>query len=405
MRAYGHWHLEERHAAEAAPAPTRAVRLEAGVWAEAGEHKSLRPLLHALQLLALAAAVTGRVPVVPSVPCSSRWIERHPMTHAGISDDYILQVHRHPPRPGHRRPNPNQEASCPCPSRVSRPSAPCRHPLPVDPPAAVASTRRHRRAPVPPGDGRQAVHTAHRLARLVLHRAYAGLGVRPTGAGGAPLGRPAAGECGGAADECIAPHRGVTARRLTPPSRLCLAQAVSGRRVGSRVARGACRRSDSRVGTRDETATLPGDAQRVDAPLRRATEATGKSPRLRPAALPRRRPIAEIRAAAPSPRYVPIAKTRACTRCCCRRFGLRATATLRRPAALTRSSPDSIGGGSRWRSVGRRSNFLSGSRKPRRRMSRSRRMCDAHVSRAQFEVVFMFFHSVQRSDGARLALY
>ena len=44
-------------------------------------------------MLALAAAVTGRVPVVPSVPCASKWLERHHMSVQGVTDDYVLQVY------------------------------------------------------------------------------------------------------------------------------------------------------------------------------------------------------------------------------------------------------------------------------------------------------------------------
>eukprot|EP00966_Prymnesium_polylepis_P288034 6652712-Prymnesium_polylepis.1 len=66
MRAYGHWHLEDRPAA-ADGGTLRAVRLAPAVWEQAAGHKSIRPLLHALQLLAVAAAVTERTPIVPSV--------------------------------------------------------------------------------------------------------------------------------------------------------------------------------------------------------------------------------------------------------------------------------------------------------------------------------------------------
>ena len=56
-----------------------------------------------LQLLAISAAISGRVPVVPRVPCSSGWLRPGEMTLAGVADDYVLQlpgteegqVHRH----------------------------------------------------------------------------------------------------------------------------------------------------------------------------------------------------------------------------------------------------------------------------------------------------------------------
>ena len=60
-------------------------------------------LLTMLQLLAISAAISGRVPVVPRVPCSSGWLRPGEMTLAGVADDYVLQlpgteegqVHRH----------------------------------------------------------------------------------------------------------------------------------------------------------------------------------------------------------------------------------------------------------------------------------------------------------------------
>ena len=60
-------------------------------------------LLTMLQPLAISAAISGRVPVVPRVPCSSGWLRPGEMTLAGVADDYVLQlpgteegqVHRH----------------------------------------------------------------------------------------------------------------------------------------------------------------------------------------------------------------------------------------------------------------------------------------------------------------------
>ena len=49
-------------------------------------------LLTLLQLLAISAAISGRVPVVPRVPCNSGWLRPGKMTLAGIADDYVLQL-------------------------------------------------------------------------------------------------------------------------------------------------------------------------------------------------------------------------------------------------------------------------------------------------------------------------
>ena len=54
--------------------------------------EGLGPLLNALQTLALYAAISGRAPVIPSVPCSSGWIRPGLMTLAGVADDYVLQA-------------------------------------------------------------------------------------------------------------------------------------------------------------------------------------------------------------------------------------------------------------------------------------------------------------------------
>ena len=49
-------------------------------------------LLTMLQLLAISAAISGRVPVVPRVPCNSGWLRPGKMTLAGVADDYVLQL-------------------------------------------------------------------------------------------------------------------------------------------------------------------------------------------------------------------------------------------------------------------------------------------------------------------------
>jgi hypothetical protein len=86
MRAFGHWHHDD------APPPPRAVRFPASLWEATGKASTLYPLLSALQALALVAALTGRVPVIPRVPCGSGWLSRHPLTLAGVADDYVMQL-------------------------------------------------------------------------------------------------------------------------------------------------------------------------------------------------------------------------------------------------------------------------------------------------------------------------
>ena len=97
MRAYGYWHAEaDAHAPErAVPPPVRAlraIRLSASMLDAVGRSSAVGGLLNALQLLAALAAITGRTPVVPHVPCSSRWLRKHQMTLAGVADDYVLQL-------------------------------------------------------------------------------------------------------------------------------------------------------------------------------------------------------------------------------------------------------------------------------------------------------------------------
>ena len=52
----------------------------------------LRLTLTMPQLLAISAAISGRVPVVPRVPCNSGWLGPGKMTLAGVADDYVLQL-------------------------------------------------------------------------------------------------------------------------------------------------------------------------------------------------------------------------------------------------------------------------------------------------------------------------
>ena len=99
MRSYGHWHEEaSRHLEDRGKPPhakaLRAVRLGADILSSAATSTGLGVLLNALQILAHVAALTRRTPVIPSVPCTSRWLKRHLWTSNGIADDYILQLPR-----------------------------------------------------------------------------------------------------------------------------------------------------------------------------------------------------------------------------------------------------------------------------------------------------------------------
>ncbi|KAL3909962.1 MAG: hypothetical protein SGPRY_009234, partial [Prymnesium sp.] len=103
MRAFGHWHLPPPLLDQ----PLRALRLSPRAWGGEEGHPSLLPLLHALSLLAIGAAVTGRVPVVPSVACGSGWMNRHPMALAGVAEEYVMQASTSvPASPPSKRSNP-----------------------------------------------------------------------------------------------------------------------------------------------------------------------------------------------------------------------------------------------------------------------------------------------------------
>ena len=75
-----------------AQSPPRAVRLSPTDLAVAGQARTVGALLNSLQRLALYAAITGRTPVIPSVPCSSRWLHRNAFGRAGVADDYVIQT-------------------------------------------------------------------------------------------------------------------------------------------------------------------------------------------------------------------------------------------------------------------------------------------------------------------------
>ena len=93
QRALGYWHLPEPPPRSLVPGgPPRAVRLARHEWIATGAAAGIGPLLNALQRLALVAAVSGRTPVVPSVPCSSRWLSRNTFGRAGVADDYVIQL-------------------------------------------------------------------------------------------------------------------------------------------------------------------------------------------------------------------------------------------------------------------------------------------------------------------------
>ena len=97
MKAYGHWHAEaSRLDPDQGRAPgasaLRAIRLGVDVLAAAGASNGLGALLNVLQALAILATLTNRTPVIPSIPCSSRWLHRHGMTPNGIADDAVMQL-------------------------------------------------------------------------------------------------------------------------------------------------------------------------------------------------------------------------------------------------------------------------------------------------------------------------
>ena len=137
MAAYGYWHAEAaRHKPPGRGAPPelhslRAVRLSKRLLRQTSS--SLGALLNALQLLAAAAAVTGRTPVIPSVPCDSGWIKRHAFTPHGLADDYILQLPYATQASGERADNGGGGARCHLAiggARCSLPTAlPAWHPL------------------------------------------------------------------------------------------------------------------------------------------------------------------------------------------------------------------------------------------------------------------------------------
>lgn len=109
QRALGYWHLPEPLPAPLgstleppalAIAPTaragapraRAIRLPQSEWVASAKARGIGALINALQRLALYAAITGRAPVIPSIPCHSKWIQRNAFGRAGLADDYILQI-------------------------------------------------------------------------------------------------------------------------------------------------------------------------------------------------------------------------------------------------------------------------------------------------------------------------
>ena len=100
QRALGYWHLPEppppRGALPRGAPPGHtlpgAIRLPWSEWRASGESAGVGRLLNALERLALLAAVSGRAPVIPRVPCASRWLSRNQFARAGIADDYVLQL-------------------------------------------------------------------------------------------------------------------------------------------------------------------------------------------------------------------------------------------------------------------------------------------------------------------------
>ena len=109
LGAYGHWYdeanahtappttqLTERGAGPLSTTRLRAVRLGPELLQAAAASSGVGVLLNALQLLSMVAALTGRVPVIPKVDCTSSWLKRQPFTIGGVADDYVLQLREQP---------------------------------------------------------------------------------------------------------------------------------------------------------------------------------------------------------------------------------------------------------------------------------------------------------------------
>ena len=96
QRAYGHWLLPPNASVTRSPLgaglPPRALRLSLGARLASGADASILPLLGSLQLLGLISAISGRVPIIPSVSCGSRWMTRWPLALVGVADDYVIQL-------------------------------------------------------------------------------------------------------------------------------------------------------------------------------------------------------------------------------------------------------------------------------------------------------------------------
>ena len=101
QRALGYWLLPEPQPSplgaaleppKALATGPRAIRLPRAEWEATGWPSGIGGLFNALQRLALYAAVTGRAPVIPSVPCSSKWVQRNQFGRSGIADDNVLQL-------------------------------------------------------------------------------------------------------------------------------------------------------------------------------------------------------------------------------------------------------------------------------------------------------------------------
>ena len=144
--AYGHWHSATmRHTSQPATRPMmaslRAIRLGPKLLDAAASSTGVGALLNSLQLLATLATLTGRVPVVPRVDCGSRWLKRHPMTAAGVADDYVLQL----PRASNgsaagRRTDPEGAGSVSCHLAIGGADCVFPHVLPAWQPLQTAST-------------------------------------------------------------------------------------------------------------------------------------------------------------------------------------------------------------------------------------------------------------------------
>ena len=78
--------------ADANRSSLRVVRLSQALIEATSNHQGVGALLNALQVLHVVAAISGRAPLVPSVPCSASWLVKDPLGAVGVSDDYVMPL-------------------------------------------------------------------------------------------------------------------------------------------------------------------------------------------------------------------------------------------------------------------------------------------------------------------------